>query len=147
MTVAETAVVVAPSSTRIAELLHLAEQVVAAVRIELPLHQRRHQVHDGDVAPLDLQPRAASSPSRPPPITTAFCPARRAEQLARVFERAEHEDAVLVEAVDRRHPRGAAGCQQQRVVRRHAAVAAGHGPGVRSRRRRSARHAQVDVCA
>ena len=31
-------------------------QVLAAVGIELPLHQRGHQVDDGDVAALHLQP-------------------------------------------------------------------------------------------
>ena len=78
--------------------------------------------------PCTCRPRAASRPSRPPPITTASVAGPGApHQRARVVERAEREDAVLVEPVDRRHPRRAAGRQQQRVVRRHAAVVAGHG--------------------
>ena len=55
----------APEQHADAELLHLAEQVVAAVGIELPLHQRRHQVHDRDVAALHLQPARGLEAEQP----------------------------------------------------------------------------------
>ena len=109
-----------------AEVLHLPEQIVTAVRIELPLHQRRHQVHDGDLASLHL--KAARGLEAEQPAADHHGPRLRARpphQLARVVERAEHEHAVLVEPFDRRHPRAAAGRQQQRVVGRDAAVVAG----------------------
>ena len=121
------AVVVRPSSTLNAELLHLADQIVAAVGIELPLHQRRHQVDDGDVAALHLQPaRGLEAEQAAADDDRLDAGPRALDQRARVVERAEREDAVLVEPVDRRHPRRAAGGEQQRVVRRHAAVVAGH---------------------
>ncbi len=116
----------APEQDTDAELLHLGHQVVPGVRVELPLHQRRHQVHDGDVAALDLQParrleaqQATANHDRPGRRP------RAANQLARVVERAEREDAVLVEPLDLREPGGAAGGEQQRVVGRDAAVIAG----------------------
>jgi hypothetical protein len=45
-------------------------QQIAGGRIELALHQRRHEVDDGHVHALLLEPAAASRPSRPPPMTT-----------------------------------------------------------------------------
>ena len=82
-----------------AEVLHLAEQVAAAVGIELPLHQRRHQVDDGDVAALHLQPARGLETEQAAADDDGLARRARAlEQRARVVERAEGEDAVLVEA-------------------------------------------------
>jgi hypothetical protein len=84
-------------------------------------------VHDGDVAALDLQAARGLEAQQPAADDDGFdAGPRSAEELARIVERTEDEDAVGVEAADRREPRGAAGGQQQRVVRRHAAVVAGH---------------------
>ena len=98
-------------------------EVLTAVRIELPLHQRRHQVHDGHLAALHLETaRGLESEQAAADHDRFGVGPERAHQLARVVERAEREHAVLVEPLDRRHPRRAAGREQQRVVRRHAAI-------------------------
>ena len=82
-----------------AEVFHLAGEVVAAVRIELALHQRRHQVHDGDVAALHLQSaRGFEAEQAAADHHGLDAGAGALEQLARVVERAEDEDAVLVDA-------------------------------------------------
>ena len=53
------------------------------------------------------------------------------QQVARVVERAEREDVLLVESRDRRFEGRASRRQQQRVVRRDAAVVSRDGLGVR----------------
>ena len=52
--------------------LKLSLQHVAGGWIELTLHQRRHQMHTVTSMSRALSPAAASRPSRPPPMTTAF---------------------------------------------------------------------------
>ena len=52
--------------------LDRALQQIAGSRIELALHQRRHQMQHGDVHAARSSPAAASRPSRPPPMTTAL---------------------------------------------------------------------------
>ena len=47
-------------------------QQIAGGRIELALHQRRHEMQTVTSMPCALRPAAASSPSRPPPMTTAL---------------------------------------------------------------------------
>src|SRR6185369_15365079 len=37
-----------------AEILHLSRQITACVRIELTFHERRHEMHDGHLAALNL---------------------------------------------------------------------------------------------
>jgi hypothetical protein len=129
-----------------AQILHLAEQVLAAVRIELPLHQRGHQVHDGHVAPLHLQsPRGLEPEQAAADHDRLLALARALEQAARVVERAEDEHAVLVEPLDRRHEGAAAGGEQQHVVRRDAAVVAGHVLRVAVHVHDADAEAQVDV--
>ena len=59
------AVVLSAEQHADAQVFHLRLQVAAAVGIELPLHQRRHQVHDGDVAALHLQPARGFEPEQP----------------------------------------------------------------------------------
>ena len=77
--------------------------------------------------PWTWSPRAASRPEQPAADDDGLhARARALEQRPRVLERAEGKDAVLVQPVDRRHPGGTAGGQQQRVVGRDAAVAPGH---------------------
>jgi hypothetical protein len=61
-------------------------------------------------------------------MTTAFTPRPGTlDQRTRVFQRAESEDAVLVQSVDPRHPGGAARGEEKGVVRRDAAVTARDG--------------------
>ena len=100
-----------------AEVFHLSGDVVAAVGIELTLHQRPHQVHDGDVAALHLQPASGFEAQKSAANHHRLhARTRKLEQRARVVERSEGQDVLLVETGDRRHERGTAGREQQRVV-------------------------------
>ena len=111
-----------------AQVLDLAEQVLPAVGIELPLHQRRRQVQHGDVAALHLQPARRLEAEQAAADHHRLHAWRRAPQdLAGVVERAERQHAASVQALDRRQERGAAGGQQQRVVGRDAAFSVGDG--------------------
>ena len=106
--------------------------MLATLLIELALHERGHQVHDGHAAALHLQTARGFETEQSSANHHGFgLGPRSPHQLARIVERAEREDAVLVEAFDRRQPRRAAGGDQQRVVRRHAAIVAGDGLGAR----------------
>jgi hypothetical protein len=123
----------APEHHLDAKVLHLAEQVLAAVGIQLPLHQRGHQVHDRDLAPLHLQPaRGLEAEQAAADHDRLGALARALDERPRVVEGAEREDAVLVEPLDRRHEGAAPGRQQEHVVGRDAAVVAGDGLGAAS---------------
>ncbi len=107
-----------PSSTRMPRFSILRFRYIAAGRVELTLHQRVDQWTTVTSQPCTCRPRAASRPSSPPPITTALQPGRdRSQQRARVVQRAEHEDVLLVDARDRRDEGAAAGGEDQLVVR------------------------------
>ena len=82
-----------------AEDFHLALEVVAAGRVELALHQRVHQVDDRHVAALHLQAaRGFEAEQSAADHHRLDAGLRAIEQRARVVQRAEHEDAVLVDA-------------------------------------------------
>ena len=58
--------------------VEIALQQLPGGRVELALHQRRHQMHDArPTCRAACRPQAASRPSRPPPITTARLLLRR----------------------------------------------------------------------
>ena len=106
-----------------AERFHLGSQIEAAQRIELPLHQRVHQMDDGDVAALHLQSARGFEAEKAAADDDGLdAGLRPVEQRARVVERAEREDAVLVDAFNRRHQRRASGGQEQRVEGGRGAV-------------------------
>ena len=72
--------------------------------------RRSIEVHDGDRrSPARRAPRAASRPSRPPPMTAARVRGRRPRDGVAVLGAAEDVDAVEVDARDRRHQRRRAG--------------------------------------
>ena len=111
-----------------AEVLHLAGEVVAAVRIELPFHQRRHQVHDGDVAALDLQAaRGLEAEQAAADHHRLHAGSGALQQLAACRRASGRRRRSLVESRDRRLERRAAGREQQRVVRGHAPIVARDG--------------------
>ena len=114
--------------------------------IELALHQRRHQVHDGDAAALHLQPtRRFEAKQASADDHGLGALARVTQERPRIVERAEREDAPLVESLDRRHPRRAAGGQQQRIVRRYTPIVSGDRPGGRVDIDDADAHPQLDV--
>ena len=118
---------------------------VPAGVVELPFHQRVAEVHDGDVHAALGKPVAASSPSRPPPITTARRPLpRRLRACASTSSRSRNvttpgrslpgtgstigigagrEQQPVVRRVDAlaRRSRGVAGGRSRRPDRRRAA--------------------------
>ena len=119
-----------------AKLLHLRHQESAARRIELPFHEGPHQVDDGHATALHLETARRLEAEQATADDDGFGVGTRSlEQLARVVERAEGEDAFLVETFDWRHPRRAARREQQRVVRRHAPVVTRDGLAAPGRRR------------
>jgi hypothetical protein len=113
----------APEQHPDAERVHLAHEVRAARGVELPLHERVDEVDDGDVGAVDLEAaRGLESEQAAADDDGARGRPGAGDERARVVECAEDEHAVLVEAVNRRHPRGAARREEQRVVRRRRAV-------------------------
>ena len=109
------------------ELLHLRRQEAAACGIELALDERAHQMDDGHAAALHLQAARGLEPEQAAADDDGFRVGTRSfQERARIVERAEGEDAFLVEPLDGRHPRRTARCQQQCVVRRDAPVVARH---------------------
>ena len=84
------AVVVRPSRTRMPRSSILPDEVLAAVRIELALHQRRHQVHDRDVAALHLQATRRLEPEQAAADDHGLrAGPRPPQELARVVQRPE----------------------------------------------------------
>ena len=111
-----------------AEVLHLAGEVAACVGIELPFHQRRHEVHDGDITALNLQAaRCLEAEQSTADHNRSHARSGLLEQLPRVVERPEGEHPISFEPRDRRLERGTTGCQQQRVVLGHAPIVTGDG--------------------
>ena len=104
-----------------AEIFHLAGEVIAAVRIELAFHQRGHQVHDGHVAAAHLEAARGLQAEQAAADHHRFHTRSGAlQQVPRVVERAEREDVLLVESLNRRFEGRASRRQQQRVIRRDA---------------------------
>jgi hypothetical protein len=111
------------------KVLHLSQQISASIRIELPIHQRLHQMDDCDAAATDLQSARsleAEQASADDHCSDAW--ARPFNELARIVQGSEYKNAISLQAVNRRHPRRAAGCQKQPVVRGHASVISGDRP-------------------
>ena len=138
----------APQHHADAEVFHLARQVVAAIGIELALHERGHQVHDGHVTSAHLQTPRGFEAKQAAADDHGFDAGMRAlEQLARVVERPEREHVLLVEAFDRRPERRTAGREKQRVVRHDAAVISSDGLQFRVDVGDADAEAQLDVVA
>ena len=117
--------------------LHLFFEIAAADKVQLPLHERIHQVHNGHITALHLKSARGFESKQAAANHDSFdSRTRTLQQGAGVIQIAEDEDVILLNPFDGWNKRRAAGGDQQLVKGSNAAIISrdclGHGINIRN---------------